>query len=127
MNKHPWLSEKKWAVVGASTNPSSYGNRITASLMKHGYEVVPVSPKYPEVEGLPTVSSIRDYKGEIDVVDFVVNPQIGLSIMDEVIEAGIKKVLLQPGTASDELIDKARGSGIEVIQSCVLVLLAWED
>ena len=67
-----------------------------------------------------------DYDGVIDVVDFVVNPKIGIKILDDVIAKGIKRILLQPGTADGALIAKAEANGIEVLQSCVLVLLAWK-
>ena len=126
MNKHPWLNEKNWAVLGASINPGSYGNKITEALIKADYNVIPVSPKYEEVAGVPAYRSLRDYHGQIDVVDFVVNPAIGIRLLDEIIEAGIKKILLQPGTSSAALVEKAQANGIEVLESCILVLLTWK-
>ena len=91
-----------------------------------GYKVIPVSPKYEEVAGVPAYRSLKDYHGQIDVVDFVVNPAIGISLLDEIIEAGIKKILLQPGTSSKALVEKAEANGIEVLESCILVLLTWK-
>lgn len=126
MNKHPWLELKNWAVLGASTKTNGYGHRITKALMDSGYHVIPLSPNHDEVEGLKCYKSILDYEGPIDVVDFVVNPMIGLHVLDAVIEKGVNKILLQPGTASEDLIAKAEANGIEVLQSCILVLLAWK-
>lgn len=126
MNQHPWLTYKNWAVLGASERPDSYGSKITKRLIKSGYNVIPVTPKYDEVEGIPAVDKLSDYKGTIDVVDFVVNPAIGLACLDEIISLGIKKILLQPGTATDAIVKKAEANGIEVLQSCVLVLLSWD-
>ena len=41
------------AVVGASNDPSKYGNIIVKNLMAHGYDVVPVNPKEATIAGLP--------------------------------------------------------------------------
>lgn len=126
MNRHEWLAHKNWAVIGASTREESYGHRISLRLHEEGYKVIPVSNKYTEVVGVKCYGSLLDYEGPVEVVDFVVNPQIGIRILEDVIAKGVKKILLQPGTASDALIEKAEAAGIEVLQSCVLVLLNWK-
>ena len=125
MSKHPWLENKSWAVVGASTHHESYGYKITERLLHHEYDVVPITPKYNQVLGKQAYPSLLSYEGNVDVVDFVVNPEIGIKILDDVIALGIKKILLQPGTVSAEILKKAKDHGIEVLESCVLVLLAW--
>lgn len=125
MSKHPWLEYKNWAVVGASTKPSRYGYKIVKELEDSGYNVLPVSPKYPDIDGTKAYQSLLDIEGDIDVVNFVVNPHIGIRVLDECIAKGVKKILLQPGTVSSELVDKAKSSGIEVLEACILVLLSW--
>jgi len=125
MTKHPWLELNNWAVLGASTKETAYGHRITKALIDGDYKVIPLSPTHEEVEGLKCYASILDYDGPVDVVDFVVNPMVGLQVLDQLIEKGVKKILLQPGTSSPALIEKAEANGIEVLQSCILVLLAW--
>lgn len=125
MGKHEWLDYKNWAVIGASEKETSYGNKITKKLMQHGYNTVPVARGYETVNGAKAYESILDYEGDIDVADFVVNPSIGIKILDDVIAKGIKKIILQPGTASEALIEKAKANDIEVLEGCVLVLLAW--
>lgn len=126
MEKHPWLEYKNWAVVGASENPQRYGNKIVKRLKSAMYNVLPVSPNYEKVEGIKSFASISDVSGPIDVVNFVVNPSIGMKVLDEVIEKGIKRIWLQPGTVSSKLVQKAKDNDIEVIEACILVVLGWE-
>jgi len=126
MNRHPWLEYKNWAVIGASRNKYSYGYRITQKLLNQQYHTVPISPKYDMVLGELVYNRLTEYEGAIDVVDFVVNPSIGIQVLDDVIAKGVKRILLQPDTASQVLIEKARAHGIEVLEGCVLVLLAWQ-
>jgi hypothetical protein len=85
--------------------------------------VYAVSPKYDEIDGVKTYKSLKDLPEKVDVVDFVVNPQIGMSVLDEVIEAGIENIFLQPGTRGPEIIQKAAENNINVVLSCVLVEL----
>jgi len=125
MGRHQWLDHRNWAVIGSSTREASYGHQITLRLQEEGYNVIPVSNKYKEVAGAKCYESILDYEGPVEVVDFVVNPHIGIQVLDEVIAKGVKKIMLQPGTASAALIEKAEAAGVEVLQSCVLVLLNW--
>lgn len=126
MNQHEWLKLKNWAVIGASEKHTSYGHKITKKLMSHGFTTIPVAKGYEEVNGVKAYASLLDYDGEIDVVDFVVNPRIGLHVLDDVIKKGIKKIVLQPGTVSEAVIDKAKANNIEVLEGCVLVMLAWK-
>lgn len=125
MEKHPWLSYKNWAVVGASQDPSRYGHTIVKRLNDSGYNVLPVSPKYEDIDGIKAYPTLSDISTTVDVVNFVVNPGIGIKILDEVIKLGIKRIWIQPGAESDALIEKAKTNGIEVIEACILVVLAW--
>lgn len=127
MSKHAWLDEKKWAVIGASEKKGSYGMKITKRLLDNGYTTIPISRNYETVLGESAYQKLTDYEGDIDVVDFVVNPSIGIRVLDDVIEKGVKKIILQPGTVSEELVKKAEANGIEVLEACVLVLLAWQS
>lgn len=123
MNSKEMLKYKNWAVVGASADESSFGYKIYKKLELHGYRIFLVSPKYDTIGEHPVYKSIKDIEEKIDVVEFVVNPTIGLKVLKECIELGIDKIWLQPGTRSEELIKEAEEHGINVIQSCVLVEL----
>ena len=118
------LSFKNWAVVGATDDKSKFGYKVFMKLKSHGYNVYPVNPKLSEIEGIKCSKSISDIREKIDVVSMIVNPKIGIQLVDEVSGAGIKNMWCQPGAESEELIAKARENGINVIyHECVLVEL----
>ncbi len=122
---HPWLEYKNWAVVGASTKPSRYGNMIVKKLVKEGYNAIPVTPNHGEVEGRKAYAKLEEIPGPVDVVNFVVNPSIGIDVVDECIKLGIGRIWLQPGTISGPLVQKAINAGIEVVEACILVALSY--
>lgn len=59
----------------------------------------------------------------MDCVDLVVNPTMGMTIVDECNALGITNLFVQPGAGSQELIEKARGADMCVHEGCVLVEL----
>lgn len=118
------LMEKKiWAVVGATIDQEKYGYKIYKALKDAGYTVYPVSPKYDEIDGDKAYKSLGDLPQKPEVVDFVVNPKVGLGVVKECAELGIKNIWFQPGTVSDELLTLAEEKGINAVQACVLVAL----
>ena len=117
------LGLKKWAVVGASDKPEKFGYKICKKLLEHGYEVYPVNPRLDEIEGIRVYPSLTSIPVKIDVVDFVVNPSIGKSILKEVKQLGIENIWLQPGARSEEIKQIASDSNINMVKDCVLVSL----
>lgn len=115
------LKEKVWAVVGATTDTEKFGYKIYKRLKEHGYKVYPVSPKYEEIDGDKAYKTLKELPEVPTVVDFVVNPKIGIHVIRECHELGIKNIWLQPGTVSDELLDYAKNNDMTTAEACVLV------
>jgi len=109
-----------WAVVGATQDQEKFGYKTYKLLKDKGYEVYPVSPKYDEIDGDKAYKTLLDLPVKPDVVNFVVNPKIGLKVVEECDQLGIKNIWLQPGTVSDELLSLANEKNINAIQACVL-------
>ena len=53
-----FLGATSFAVVGASTDRSKYGNKVLRCYVQHHRKVFPVNPKAPEVEGLRAYPSL---------------------------------------------------------------------
>lgn len=115
------LAMKKWAVVGASDDPARYGHKIWSVLRDRGYTAWPIHPRLKEIDGEDVYQSLKDLPEVPEVVDMVVNPTVGIRVMEDIRDLGVKHVWMQPGTRSDEIRDFARENGIELIEDCVLV------
>ncbi len=112
---------KTWAVVGAHDDPGRYGYKLFRILKDRGYEVYPIHPRLKEIDGEVVYKSISDLPKKPEVIDMVVNPEIGIKVFDEIKAAGIEYVWMQPGTRSDEIREFARDNDIHLIEDCVLV------
>lgn len=118
------LGEKKWAVVGASSNKSRFGYRIYCTLKAHGYEVYAVNPGCESIEGDPVFPDVASLPVGVACVDMVVKPEIGKRILPAISAAGIRYVWFQPGTMDSELLKMAEDLGLEVVdRDCVMARL----
>ncbi|PLV60166.1 CoA-binding protein [Thermotoga sp. KOL6] len=94
---------KKIALVGATVNPRKYGNIILKDLISKGYEVLPVNPKYEEIEGLKVYKSVEKLPKDVDVIVFVVPPNVALEETKKAYKSGFRKFWYQPGAFSSDI------------------------
>ena len=104
-----FMSQKRFAVVGATDNPQKYGNQIVKNLKSRGYEVYPVKPKLKEVEGLDWFPALADIPCKVDVVDFVVPPEATEEILKQCKELKLSRIWLQPGSEIEKAIAFSQG------------------
>ncbi len=118
------LSLKKWAVVGATQNPNKFGHKIYVKLNNRGYDVTPINPVYETIDGVTCLDSLKDMTEMPDCVSVVVGPKRSISVVQEAIELGIKRLWFQPGTFDEEVLKLAESNGLEIVfYNCVLVEL----
>ena len=73
------------AIIGASADPSKFGNQSLRAHRAQGYDVYPVNPKGGEIEGLPVYSRLADVPLQrLDRVSMYVPPEVGLALLDEI-------------------------------------------
>jgi predicted CoA-binding protein len=117
------LTLHTWAVVGASTDKEKYGYKLYKKLKDHGYQVYPVNPGYDTIEGDKCYHSLSELPEKPEVIDMVVNPRIGIKVIDEADQLGIQNIWLQPGTHNDEIVKSIEQKGMQYVKDCVLVAL----
>lgn len=112
----------KIAIIGASNRRHKFGNKAVRAFKERGDEVFPINPAQSEIEGLKTYRSVLDVPEAIEIASFYVAPEVGLQVIEEVAQKGIKKVLLNPGAESDELLQRCDELGIKATVACSIIL-----
>ena len=107
---------KRVAIVGLSEDWSRPSNFAAKYLLDHGFEVIPVNPKYPEILGQKCYADLRDIPTPVDIVDLFQRIERVPLFVDQAIEIGAKVVWLQLGIVHEEAAQKARDAGLEVVQ-----------
>lgn len=112
------------AILGASSDPTKYGNKSVRAHLKKGYTVYPVNPKGGEIEGLTVYKSLAEIPGgTLDRISVYLPPKVGLAMVPEIAIRGCKELWLNPGSESDELVTAAQLVGLNVIQACSIVAI----
>lgn len=115
-------TNKTIAVVGLSGDwfrPSYFAAKY---MLEHGYTIIPVNPRYPEIMGQKAYASLRDIPVKVDIVDVFRKTEDVLPIADEAIAIGAKVLWQQIGVKNLEAVKKAEAAGLEcVIDRCVKI------
>ena len=106
---------KRVAMVGLSADwwrPSNFAGKY---LLEHGFEVIPVNPKYDEILGQKCYPDLLSIPGPVDIVDLFQRSERVPPFVDQAIEIGAKCVWMQLGVINEEAAQKARDAGLEVV------------
>ncbi len=110
------------AVVGASNDPSKYGNVIVRNLAAKGYTVLPVNPKEKEIAGLPAFPDLASVPGPVHLVDVVTPPPVTRRVLEEAARRGLPAVWLQDGSYDDAALAVAAAAPFKTVyEACIMV------
>ena len=110
------LQAKRIAVVGLSDDPMRPSYEVANYLRAHGYQIIPVNPNCTSVFGIPSVPSLAEVEGPIDLVDVFRRPDACEQVTREAIAARAHGIWLQLGIRNDPAATLARNAGIDFVQ-----------
>jgi predicted CoA-binding protein len=124
-----FLASGPFAVVGASTDRSKYGNKVLRCYVQHGKEVYPINPKAPAVEGLKAYPSLAALPVKVQAISVITPPAATEQVVREAAAAGVTHIWMQPGAESNEAIRAAESLGMSVIAGgpCLLVVMGYHE
>lgn len=113
---------KRIAVVGLSDNPNRTSYMVSEAMQKSGYDIIPVNPAVTEVLGVQAVSSLKDIKGHIDIVNVFRRSEFLPEIAKEFDEIDSDIFWAQLGVENQEAYDLLKNKGYTVIMDrCIKV------
>jgi predicted CoA-binding protein len=118
MSKHETV-----AILGASPKPDRYAYKAFEMLRHYGHQPVPVNPAFPDILGEKCYPSVSAAPGPIDTVTLYLGPARSNPLIDEIIQAKPRRIIMNPGAENSALAEKAEEAGIEVVEGCTLVML----
>lgn len=106
---------KRVAIVGLSADWSRPSNFVAKYLLAHGFEVIPVNPKYDEILGQRCYPDLASVPTPVDIVDLFQKPERIPPFVGAAIDIGARVVWMQLGIEHDEAAARARAAGLEVV------------
>ena len=114
-------------VLGASPKPERYSNQAVRALVEHGHRVIPVHPLLKKIAGVVAVPALSGVKDPVDTLTLYVGPERGKELLQDIINLGPDRVIMNPGTESDEIEEELNAKGIAVLRACTLVMLRTDQ
>jgi predicted CoA-binding protein len=109
---------RRIAVIGASSRASRPSNGVMATLLRSGYECIPVNPNEREVHGIEAYASLTaavTATGPFDIVDVFRRADATPPIAEEAVATGCHALWLQLGIVNWEAARIASGGGLDVV------------
>jgi predicted CoA-binding protein len=111
-------------IVGATDNPERYAYRAADLLQAKGIPFIPIGIKKGMVFGKEIVDlRQKSLLAGIHTITLYLGPTNQTEWVDYLIALQPKRIIFNPGTENPLLFQKAKASGIEVLEACTLVML----
>jgi len=109
------LGAKTIAIVGLSGNPLRASNFVGFYMQRHGYRVIPVNPREPEILGERSFASLREVPVAVDIVDVFRAPAALPAIAAEAVAIGARCLWCQFTVINEEGARIAEQGGVTVV------------
>jgi predicted CoA-binding protein len=113
---------KTVAVVGLSKNELRASYFVAYYLRRHGYRVIPVNPREPEILGERSFKTLADVPVPVDIVNVFRAPNALPGIAEEAVAIGAKNLWCQYTVINQEGGRIAEAGGLSVVMDrCIKV------
>jgi acyl-CoA synthetase (NDP forming) len=90
----PLFYPKSLAIIGASAEPSKFGNIILSAIMEIGYpgKIYPINPEGGEINGLKVYGSLQEVPGDLDFSILTIPAPSVRGALEECLQKGVRGV-----------------------------------
>jgi predicted CoA-binding protein len=92
-------------------------------LREYHHRFIPVNPAFAEILGEKCYPRVGDVPDKVDTVTLYLGKARSTPLIDEIVELAPRRIIMNPGAENEDLAEKARERGIEVVEGCTLVML----
>ena len=104
-----------FAIVGASQDRNKYGYEVFDILIRHGHTVLPINPKYADIDGVICYPSLPDLPRNPDVVLTAAPAIVSEQIARTCALLGIPIFWMPPGTETDAALEICEQNDVTAI------------
>lgn len=110
------------AIVGLSAEWHRPSFFVAKYLIEHGFRVIPVNPRYPQILGERCYAKLSDIPEPVDIVDVFRRPEDCVPVAEEAVAIGARVLWLQLGVRNPQAEAIASAAGLVVIADrCVKI------
>lgn len=110
-------------VFGASLNPSRYSNMLLKSLSDKGFRAIGFGLARGTAHNIQITSNLEDVQ-DIHTISMYMRADRQAEYLERLLALRPKRVIFNPGAENPEAYPQWEAAGVQVEESCNLVLLA---
>ena len=117
-----FLSAPALALIGMSRSGKKFGNFAYRALASKGYRIYPIHPHATAINGIKCYPNCAALPEPIEEVLIVVPPAQAIAAIRSAAAAGVRRVWLQQGSESAEVLKACEDLGLSVVSGeCILM------
>ncbi len=113
--RHLLAASRTIAVIGLSTDPQKASQFVATYLRRHGYRIVPVTPRAGTILGERTWPDLASVPFPVDLVDVFRPASECLAAAEQAIAAGIPAIWFQLRILALDAAERAASAGLAVV------------
>ena len=117
------MQDSRVVVLGASNKAHRYAYKALKMLQEYGHQVIPVHPKLETIDGLVVKHELKHIDHEVDTLTLYIGPQRITPLIEDIVQLSPSRVILNPGTESEELELALMHNDIPFVKDCTLLML----
>lgn len=102
-----FLAQKRIAMVGISREPRSFSVLLFEELCRRGYDVVPVNPNIPNVQGHRCFARLQDIQPPVEAALLMTSPAVTDAVVLDCAAAGITRIWMYRAAGDGAVSAKA--------------------
>lgn len=114
-----FLGHRRFAMIGVSRDPRDFTRSLTREFVRRNYDVVPVNPAVPEIDGKKCFACLQDVFPPVCAVLLVTPPATTEQIVHDCADAGVTDVWMYRGAGvgavSSSAVEFCRERGMNVV------------
>lgn len=117
-----FFNADRYGFAGVSANTKKFTHKVFKTLILKDYDMIPVNPKYDDIDGFECFKSIGDLPKSVSSVLIMTPKQATLQTLQECLDNNINNIWLQQGTETEEVTKfvKERNENI-ITGECILM------
>ncbi|HET9306860.1 MAG TPA: CoA-binding protein [Candidatus Sulfotelmatobacter sp.] len=114
-----FVAQKRIAMIGASRDPKSFSIMLFKEFTRRGYDIVPVNPKTPNVQGQTCYARVQDIQPPVEAALLITAPAATERAVADCANAGIRRIWIFAANGksplSQKTLDSYQEQGIKII------------
>lgn len=119
MDIDDFLSRKRFAMVGVSRNAEDFSRKLFQELCSRGYDVVPVNPQAPQIEGRRCFARVTEIEPPVEGALLMTSPEMTEGVVHDCATAKIQRIWMHRGAGRGavnwDAVQYCRDHGMSVI------------